>query len=128
MLNEIEKYVGENLFRAYPAGNQTRISSGIHMGGDGMPCRISFEEDKYCRLSTVNPFDEWMACALRDGWNSATEQIREIAGHFGVQWDEREGCLFIRFRRNEMSITQAMIRLHTAMRIIGQMNHIVKQL
>ena len=128
MLNEIENYVRENLFQAYPVGNQTHISSGVRMDCDGMPCRIRFEEDKYCRISTVTPFDEWMAFVLYDGWNSATGQIREIAGHFGVQWDEKEGCLFIRFRRNEMSITQAMIRLHTAMRIIGQMNHIVKQL
>ena len=128
MLNEIEKYVRENLFHAYPVGNQIHISSGVRMSGDGMPCRICFEEDKYCRISTVNPFDEWMAFVLRDGWYSSTDQIREIAGHFGVQWDEKEGCLFIRFRRNEMSITQAMIRLHTAMRIIGELNHTVKQI
>ena len=33
MLNEIEKYVRENLFQAYGAGNQTRISSGVRICG-----------------------------------------------------------------------------------------------
>ena len=128
MLDVIEKYLQENLFNAYSWAGQTRITSGVRKDGDGMPCRICFEEDKYCRLSTVNPFDEWMACAVRDGWLAATPQIREIASHFGVQWDEKEGSLFIRFRRNEMSITQALIRLNTAMRIVCELNRTVKQI
>ena len=128
MLDRIEQYLHESLFQAHAHAGYTQISSGVRFDGDSMPCRIFFEEDKYCRITSANPFDEWLAFTLRDGWMVATPQIQEIANHFGVQWDEKEGCLFIRFRRNELSITQALIRLHTAMRIIGELNHTVNQI
>ena len=80
---------------------------------------ICYQEDtKYSRIATNDNFSEWMACCT-GGWRNKATAIEAIAHPYGVQWDNEEGRLFIRFRRNEMSIAQAIVRLQQAVFVVG---------
>ena len=82
---------------------------------EGDPVNFLFqqEDDKYARLTTNRSFSEWMSWCT-NGWTKAAPKITKLAAIYGVQWDNDTGSLYIRFRRNEMSVLQAVIRLQQA--------------
>ena len=101
------------------------ISIGTHISFEGD--RVNFcylqEDEKYSRIVTNRNFSEWIAWSTGN-WRAAAPIIEHLAKPYGVQWDNDEGALFIRFRRNEMTLTQAVIRLQQAVFVIGSLENV----
>ena len=121
ILEEISK----QLDRLYcPHDLRDGVSIGTWHTIEGDPINFLFyqEDNKYARIATNNNFSEWMAWCT-DGWRKKAPVIERLARPYGVQWDNEEGRLFIRFRRNEMSIAQAILRLQQAVFVVGSMEY-----
>ena len=101
------------------------ISIGTWYTIEGDPINFHFyqEDDKYSRITTNENFSQWMACCT-NGWSEKAPVIEQFAGLYGVKWDNNKGQLYIRFRRNEMSIAQAVMRLQQAVFVIGSMEYV----
>jgi hypothetical protein len=101
------------------------ISIGTHISFEGD--RINFcyqqEDEKYARIVTNRNFSEWMAWCTGN-WKAAAPMIEQLAKPYGVQWDNEEGALFFRFRRNEITIAQAVLRLQQAVFVIGALKNV----
>lgn len=98
--------------------DSTIIYPGLSFDGDGMTFLFRLESDKYAELRLSPNFAEWMAYCT-NGWKQAAPAIAQLAAPYGVQWDNEEGVLYIRFRRNEMTVSQAVLRLHQAALVVG---------
>lgn len=103
----------DTLYRAYEDGGCLGIWT--HMYLDGAPINFRFyqDNDKVSRLTTGPGFSEWMAWYTGD-WKRAAPVIEALAKPYGVSWDNENGSLVLRFRRNEMTIAQAVMRLQQA--------------
>ena len=108
--------------RAYT--NSTIIHPGLSFDGDGMTFLFRLESDKYAQIRLSPNFSEWMAYCT-DGWKAVAPQIEQLAAPYGVQWDNDEGVLFIRFRRNEITISEAVLRLHQAALVVGSWGYMI---
>lgn len=95
-----------------------RIGTHISFEGERMNFLFRQEDEKYSRITTNRNFSEWMAWCT-GSWRAAAPMIEQLAKPYGVQWDNDEGALFIRFRRNEMTVAQAVLRLQQAVFVIG---------
>lgn len=100
--------------------DQILIYPSLFFDGDGMRFTFRLEEDKYARIEISENFGEWMAC-YPGGWKAVEPHIRRFTEPFGVEWDGERGILFIRFRRNEMSVAQAVLRLEQAALVVGNL-------
>lgn len=98
------------------------VSIGTWYTIEGDPVNFSFiqEDDKYARITTNRNFAEWMANCT-GSWRKAVPDIERLAAMYGVRWDPEDGCLFIRFRRNEMTLAQAIMRLQQAVFVVGSL-------
>ena len=98
------------------------ISIGTWYTIEGDPINFHFiqEDDKYARLTTNRNFSEWMANCT-GSWIQAAPVIAQLAGIYGVRWDPADGCLFIRFRRNEMTLSQAVLLMQQAVFVVGSL-------
>lgn len=116
MLKEIDKQL-DTLYRTYE--NRSDIGIWTHMYLDGDPINFRFyqEDDKFSRLVTESNFSEWMACCTGD-WKKAAPAIEKLAKPYGAEWDNEKGVLFVRFRRNEMTVAQAILRLQQAVAVV----------
>ncbi|MBQ7045467.1 MAG: hypothetical protein IJN65_03130 [Clostridia bacterium] len=116
MLNEINKQL-DTLFHAYEKNSGTNICTHIYL--DGTPMNLIFikEDGKFSRLVTTPDFSEWMANCTGD-YKKATPQIKRLAALYGVEFDSENGSLFLRFRRNEMTIAQAVMRMVQAIYLV----------
>lgn len=117
ILKDIDKQL-EKLYRTYENYNGTVIATGISYEGNPVNFLFNEEDDKYSCISTSNNFSEWMAWRT-NGWIKASARIEKIAIVYGVHWDNEKGSLYIRFRRNEMSLAEAVIRLQQAVAVVG---------
>lgn len=101
------------------------ISIGTHISfeGDRMNFLYRQEDEKYARIVTNRSFSQWIACCTGN-WKAAAPMIERLAKPYGVEWDNENGALFIRFRRNEMTVAQAVLRLQQAVFVIGSMGNI----
>ena len=117
MLNEIRDQL-DTLFRAYD--DRGDLAIWTHMYLDGAPINFRFyqEDSKYSRIVTAPNFSEWMANCT-GYWKKATPMIETLAKPYGVNWDPENGTLYIRFRRNEMTIAAAIMRLQQAVSLIS---------
>ena len=95
------------------------ISIGTRFTVEGDPVNFLFYQDgsKYCSIVTNRNFSEWIACST-NGWRKAAPLIEKAVKPYGVQWDNEEGRLYIRFRRNEMTVAQALLCLQQAVYVI----------
>lgn len=116
MLKEIEQQL-DTLYRAYEDG--TALGIRTHMRLEGAPVNFLFyqEDEKYSRLVTNRNFSQWMAWCTGD-WKKAAPMIEALAKPYGVQWDDENGALVLRFRRNEMTVAQAVMRLQQAAAVV----------
>ena len=98
------------------------ISIGTWNTIEGDPINFLFcqEDDKYSCITTNEHFSEWMAW-ITDGWKEKAPLIEKYAALYGVQWDNEKGRLFIRFRRNEMTLAQGIMRLQQAVFLIASL-------
>ena len=71
---------------------------------------------------THRNFSEWVAWST-GSWKRAAPDIQRLAARYGVQWDNENGALFLRFRRNEMSAAQAILRLQQAVYAVGALGN-----
>ena len=123
-LKEVSEQL-DGLYSTKDSYNGTNIYPDIFWDGDGMGFLFSLEEDKYARIEVSSNFGEWIACCTGD-WKKATPTIRRLAKPYNVEWDEERGILFIRFRRNEMTVGQAVSRLKQAVLVVGSLGKYIK--
>lgn len=116
MLKEINEQL-EELYRAYADSPGIGIWTHMYLEGDPVNFRFYQEDDKFCRLVTGPSFSEWMAWCTGD-WKAAAPAIEALAKPYGVAWDNENGTLSLRFRRNEMTVAQAVLRLQQAVAVI----------
>ena len=119
MLNDFSKQL-DTLFRPYDPyddGSFTCIGTHMRLSGDPMNFIFIQEDDKYSRLTTTSNFAEWMSCT-GGGWTEAAPAIDALVAPYGAKWDKEHGVLYLRFRRNEMSIAQAILRMQQAASVI----------
>lgn len=113
----------DKLYRVYETYEGIGIGTYVHLEGDPINFLFFQEDDKYARIVTNRNFSEWMAWCT-DGWTKAAPAIERLAAPYGVQWDNDQGALFIRFRRNEMTIAQAILRLQQAVSVISALESV----
>ena len=122
IIRDIDRQM-ENLYSTYENSDGINIVTGITVEGDPVNFLFQQEDDKYSRLATNRNFFEWMAWCTGD-LRKAAPKIEKIAAIYGVQWDAVAGRLYIRFRRNEMTLAQAVLRLQQAVSVVGAMGSI----
>lgn len=110
----------ETLYCTQELPDAVRIATWYTIEGTPIHFHFTQEDDKYARLTTNRDFSEWLANCT-GSWIKATPVITRLAGMYGVQWDPADGCLFIRFRRNEMTLAQAILRLQQAVFVVGSL-------
>ena len=116
MLKEIHKQL-ETLYRGYDDGTTLGIRTYMRLDGDPVNFRFYQEDEKYARLVTNANFSQWMAWCTGN-WKKAAPMIEALAKPYGVAWDNGNGALYIRFRRNEMTMTEAVMRLQQAAAVV----------
>ncbi|MBE7065572.1 MAG: hypothetical protein E7384_07180 [Ruminococcaceae bacterium] len=116
-LREIDRQL-EKLYSTYENYNGITISTGITYEGNPINFLFQKENDKYVRIYTNKNFSEWIAWCT-NGWTKAAPKIEKLAEIYGVQWDNDAGSLYIRFRRNELTLAQAVMRLQQAVSVVG---------
>lgn len=116
MLKEINEQL-DTLYRAYEDGSDIGIWTHMYLEGDPVNFRFYQENDKVSRLVTCPGFSEWMAWCTGN-WKEAAPAIEALAKPYGVAWDNENGALYLQFRRNEMTIAQAILRLQQAASVI----------
>ena len=113
----------DKLYCTYDLADEISIGTYIYFDGDPMNFRYQQEDEKYARIVTSHNFSEWIAWCTGN-WKAAAPMIEQLAKPYGVQWDNEDGALFIRFRRNEMTIAQAILRLQQAVFVIGALKNV----
>lgn len=116
MLKEINGQLDE-LYRAYADSPGIGIWTHMYLEGDPINFRFYQEDRKVSRLVTGPGFSEWMAWRTGN-WKQAAPVIEALARPYGVSWDNENGALYLRFRRNEMTVAQAIMRLQQATAVI----------
>lgn len=122
MLKDIEKQL-ETLYRGYEDGDALGIRTHMYLEGEPVNFRFYREDEKYSRLVTTSNFSEWMACCTGD-WKKAAPLIDQLAKPYGAAWDKEEGALYLRFRRNELTLAQAVMRLQQAVAVVSALDSI----
>ena len=118
------KKISEQLEMLYCTDATHELKAAVSIGTwytiEGDPINFLFiqEDDKYSRITTNRNFSDWMSWCIRDSARAA-EPISQLAARYGVQWDPENEILFIRFRRNEMTLAQAIMRLQQAVFVVG---------
>ena len=116
MLNEISQQL-DSLYHAYTDSPAIGIWTHMHLDGTPINFRFYREDDKFSRLTTDANFSEWMAYCTGDR-KKAAPIIEALAKPYGVAWDNEMGALYIRFRRNEMTVAQGILRLQQAVAVV----------
>lgn len=116
MLKEINEQL-DMLYRAYEDSPGIGIRTHMYLEGDPINFRFYQEDDKFSRLVTGPNFSEWMAWCTGN-WKKAAPAIEALAKPYGVEWDNENGALYLRFRRNEMTVAQAVVHLQQAVAVI----------
>ena len=110
----------DQLYRTNEAWGTMSIATWYRLEGDAMNFQFTLEDDKYARITTNRNFSEYIAWSTGD-WKKAKDVIEKLASIYAVSWDPVNGALFIRFRRNEMTLAQAIMRLQQAVFVIGSL-------
>ena len=119
LLQEIDKQLSK-LYSTHELRDCISIGTGYTIEGDPINFLFYQEDEKYSFITTNERFSEWMAW-ITDGWRSKASIIERYAVVYGVHWDNDKGRLFIRFRRNEMTLAQGIMRLQQAVFLIASL-------
>lgn len=117
--------INHQLDQLYCTGDRTpgiRIGTWHTIEGDPINFYFYQEDEKYAKLVTNENFSGWMQWCT-DGQEEANAYIDRLAGIYGVKWDREHQCLFLRFRRNEMTLAQAILRLQQAVFVVGSVEY-----
>lgn len=112
----------EKLYCTSQLSDSISIGTWYYIEGDPINFQYYQEDEKFSRIVTNRNFSEWIAWHT-DGWRKAAPVIRKIVEPYGVQWDNEDGRLYIRFHRNEMTLAQAIMRLQQAVFVIGAIEY-----
>ncbi len=123
-LKEVSRQLDE-LYSTHESFSGTIICPDIFFDGEEMNFIFSLEEEKFTRIEVSSNFAERMAWCTGD-FRMAVPAIRRLAKPYGVEWDDEKGVLYIRFRRNEMSIARAVLRLEQAVLVVGSLGEYIK--
>ena len=110
------------LFATSDGDGYTTIDPHINYQGDKITFRFYLEDDKYSRIELSPNASEILAnCS---GGNSAEAIMSKLSKPYNVEYDREKCVLFIRFRRNEMTLAEAILRLEQATLVAISANHI----
>ena len=112
----------ENALHGLYSVHGNLIVSGFFWDGDS--CNMHFEAlpDRYMRISSDETFEAFTETAVIDYSEDYKEYIDRINERYGTAWDAEKRQMYLLFRRNEMSITEALTRLHGAMMLVGALH------
>ena len=99
-----------------------RIITGTFWDGDSCNMIFQIKEDKYIEISSDENFEAFTEDVFIENAEDYTEYVKKINKRYGTEWDEDKRRLYIRFRRNDMSISEAVMRLHGAMMLIAALD------
>lgn len=121
-LEEVKNQL-DTLFDTSDGNGYTTIDPHINYQGDKITFRFYLEDDKYSRIELSPDTSEILAyCA---GGNSAEAIMSKLSKPYNVEYDREKCVLFIRFRRNEMTLAEAVLRLEQATLVAISVNHII---
>ena len=106
------------LFDTRDGGDCVFISPWIHFDGEGTVFRFTMEDRHTCRIETDRNFTDWFGYITLD-WEDYREEIAMVTTRFGTEWDATRGVLSISFRRNEMPLAEALLKLEQCMLILS---------
>lgn len=107
----------------YRSGEGEYISTGLCLNGEGFGIYISLEEDKYTRLYTNEAFALWFENVYVIEREQYMPYVDAICKRYGVIWNEKEKHLYVRFRRNELTLSEGVTRLHAAAMLCASLGH-----
>ena len=98
------------------------IISGAFWDGDS--CNMIFENlpDRNMRISSDETFEAFTETVFIECLEEYDEYIKKINARYGTEWDSERRQLYIKFRRNDMTIGEAVTKLHGAMMLIGALS------
>lgn len=99
-----------------------RIITGTFWDGDSCTMIFKIKEDKYTEISSDENFEAFTEDVFIENAEDYKEYVKKINNRYGTEWDEDKRRLYIRFRRNDMSISEAVMRLHGAMMLIAALD------
>lgn len=123
MFLEEAKNQMSTLFDTSNRDGYTTIDPHINYQGNKITFRFYLEDDKYSKIELSPNAREILAnCA---GGNSAKPIMQKLCAPYKVEYDSEKCVLFIRFRRNEMTLAEAVLRLEQATLVAISVNHII---
>lgn len=99
-----------------------RIIPGTFWDGDGCTMIFESEDNKYIRISSDENFEAFTEQVFIECYEEYKEYVSDINERYGTLWDPRRRQLYIRFRRNDMSIAEAVTKLHGAMMLVAALD------
>lgn len=115
----------DTLFETKDADGYTIIDPHIRFDSDKITFRFYLEDEKYSKIE-LSPNSREIIGYLIGNRESFSDTIEALASRYHVTWDKYTHLLFIRFRRNEMALSQAVMRLTQATQAIISLNRIIK--
>ena len=93
------------------------IRTGTFLEGEGVNFIFYPDGTHFCRIQTDENFSDYYKYFI--GGESYTDEVAPLLSRFGVKLDREGGVLYIRFRRNEISVAEAICKLHAAMLMLS---------
>ncbi len=97
---------------------RAHIYTGIFFDGESAGIYYEEPDSHTVRLTADESFDEWLGY-ITFGAENYKDELLLVADRCGVSWDSEKCKLYITFRRNDMSLSEALMRLSKAMMISG---------
>ena len=98
------------------------ILTGMFWDGDSANIIFEQEDKKYMRISSCENFEAFTETVFIDNYEDYAPYIDKINARYGTCFDAQKRQLYLRFRRNEMTITEAVTKLHGAMMLIASLH------
>lgn len=118
-----------NLSKLYYTTNDddlTLIDPNISIDGCGINFIFKYLDNKDCILATTKTNNEYLEY-LYDDYDKNILYINKINARFKTTFDEENQIIFLKFRRNELSLTQAITNLSQAVYLYANLTLILKK-
>ena len=112
MLNSVKNTL-EKLYSVEKINDTIYINPNIMIDGDGVFFTFVYNEDKNCTIKTSKQNNEYLEY-LFDDYDRNLRYIDKINQRLKTEFDDENLVISITFRRNEMSLTKAIMNLTQA--------------
>ena len=112
MLNSVKNTL-EKLYSVKKIDDTIYINPNIMIDGDGVLFTFAYDENKNCTIKTSKQNNEYLEY-LFDDYDRNLRYIDKINQRLKTEFDDENLVISITFRRNEMSLTKAIMNLTQA--------------